>query len=79
MQSSVEETLLKVICGSDSYPLPGRGIRSLAGRCFVLQYTRGDSKTLFDTLRTLLKTAGDMKMDKDSLRMCVYGLHALSF
>ncbi|KAF8841000.1 clathrin-coated vesicle protein [Paxillus ammoniavirescens] len=72
MQSSVEETLLKVICGSDSYPLPGRGIRSLAGRCFVLQYTRGDSKTLFDTLRTLLKTAGDMKMDKDSLRIAAF-------
>ncbi|KAF9228616.1 clathrin-coated vesicle protein [Gyrodon lividus] len=72
MQPSVEETLLKVICGSDSYPSPGRGLRNLAARCFVLQYSRGDSRTLFDTLRTLLKTVGDTKIDKDSLRIAAF-------
>lgn len=68
-QPLVEETLFKVVCGSDNYPLPGRGLRNLAARCFIIQYTRGDSRTLFDTLRVLLKTAGDVKMDKVLLRM----------
>ncbi|KAG8217356.1 Rft protein-domain-containing protein [Butyriboletus roseoflavus] len=71
-QSSVEETLLKVVCGNDSYPLPGRGLRNLAARCFIIQYTRGDSRTLFDTLRALLKTAGDLKIDKNPLRIAAF-------
>ncbi|KIJ69624.1 hypothetical protein HYDPIDRAFT_124270 [Hydnomerulius pinastri MD-312] len=71
-QASVEGTLLKVICGHEGYPLPGRGLRNLAARCFVLQYTRGDSRTLFDTLRALMKTAGDMKSDKDLLRIAAF-------
>ncbi|KAF9239616.1 armadillo-type protein [Melanogaster broomeanus] len=88
-QPSVEETLLKIICGSDGYPLPGRGLRNLAARCLVLQYTRGDSRTLFDTLRTLLKTLGDAKADKDSIRitafwtigelMAIFGSQFMSF
>ncbi|KAF8558426.1 clathrin-coated vesicle protein [Imleria badia] len=71
-QPSVEETLLKVVCGNDNYPLPGRGLRNLAARCFIIQYTRGDSKTLFDTLRALLKTAGDVKIDKNPLRIAAF-------
>ncbi|KAG9318303.1 armadillo-type protein [Chiua virens] len=71
-QPSVEETLFKVVCGNDNYPLPGRGLRNLAARCFIIQYTRGDSRTLFDTLRTLLKTAGDVKIDKNSLRIAAF-------
>ncbi|KAI5983848.1 armadillo-type protein [Pisolithus albus] len=69
-QASMEETLLKIIYGSNGYPLPGRGIRNLSARCFVLQYTRGETKTLFDTFRALLKIAGDPKAsDKDIVRI----------
>lgn len=68
-QALVEETLFKIICGHDNYPLPGRGLRHMAARCFITQYTRGDSRTLFDTLRALLKTAGDVKIDKNPIRM----------
>ncbi|KAI6043108.1 armadillo-type protein [Pisolithus marmoratus] len=69
-QTSTEVTLLKIICGSNGYPLPGRGIRNLSARCFVLQYGRGETRTLFDTLRALLKIAGDPKAsDKDIVRI----------
>ncbi|KAL4065423.1 armadillo-type protein [Scleroderma yunnanense] len=89
-QSSVEETLLKIICGSNGYPLPGRGIRNLSARCFVFQYCRGETRTLFDILRALLKTAGDLKStDSDSIRiaacwtigelMAMFGSQFMSF
>ncbi|KAG1715659.1 hypothetical protein ID866_1501 [Astraeus odoratus] len=72
-QASVEETLLKILCGSHGYPLPGRGLRNLLARCFVVQYRRGETKSLFDILRTLLKLVGDPKAtEKDSIRIAAF-------
>ena len=56
-----ESKLLKVITGAAPYPTPGRPFRTLAARCMVLLYSRGESRTMFDTMQTLLKVVGDMK------------------
>lgn len=69
-QSSVEATLLKVLIPSETYPSPGRPLRNLAARCLLVLYNRGESRSLFDTLRALLKPASDIKAtDKDSTRI----------
>jgi len=60
-QSHLEETMLKVIEAQEPYPTPGRSLRKLVSRCLVLLYTRGDSRSLFDTLQRLLKLVVDLK------------------
>jgi hypothetical protein len=66
----MEATLLKVLMPSEAYPSPGRPLRNLAARCLLALYQRGESRSLFDTLRALLKPASDVKAtDKDSNRM----------
>ncbi|KAG1904032.1 armadillo-type protein [Suillus fuscotomentosus] len=72
-QASVEATLLKVLIPSEPYPSPGRPLRSLAARCLLVLYHRGESRSLFDTLRVLLKPASDIKAtDKDSTRIAAF-------
>ncbi|KAG0706406.1 armadillo-type protein [Suillus ampliporus] len=69
-QASVEATLLKVLIPSETYPSPGRPLRNLASRCLLILYHRGESRSLFDTLRALLKPASDIKAtDKDPTRI----------
>ncbi|KAG2033122.1 armadillo-type protein [Suillus americanus] len=69
-QASVEVTLLKVLIPSEPYPSPGRPLRNLAARCLLVLYHRGESRSLFDTLRVLLKPASEIKAtDKDSTRI----------
>ncbi|KAG1837702.1 armadillo-type protein [Suillus subalutaceus] len=65
-QASVEATLLKVLIPSEPYPCP-------AARCLLVLYHRGESRSLFDTLRVLLKPASDIKAtDKDSTRIAAF-------
>lgn len=64
-QSALEKTFIKIVSGAENYPQPGRAIRNLVGRCFVLLYMRGETRSMFDTLQSLLKVVGDLKaMDK---------------
>lgn len=70
-QSELEETLLKVISGTEGYPTPGRAIRRVVGRCFTVLYTRGETRTMFDTLQALVKLVGDPKLDKEAVKMYV--------
>lgn len=38
----------------------------------MILYTRGESRTMFDTLQTLMKLLADFKVvDRDSAKMCV--------
>ncbi|THH07979.1 hypothetical protein EW145_g3009 [Phellinidium pouzarii] len=60
-QAIYEAKLLKVISGVPPYPSPGRPFRNIVARCLVLIYTRGETRTLFDTLQALLKVVGDIK------------------
>ncbi|KAF8523823.1 ARM repeat-containing protein [Gautieria morchelliformis] len=88
-QSSVEATLLSIAKGADPYPIPGRPIRHLVARCFIAIYTRGETRTLFDTLQALVKVAGEMKpLDRDTRvaafscigdLMAVFGSQVMSF
>ncbi|KAL5476373.1 hypothetical protein ACEPAI_3473 [Sanghuangporus weigelae] len=60
-QAIYETKLLKVVSGASPYPNPGRPFRQLASRCLVLLYSKGETRTLFDTLQGLLKVVGDLK------------------
>ncbi|KAG2213412.1 hypothetical protein INT47_009085 [Mucor saturninus] len=50
-QPFIEKTLFRLI--SLATAKPRRPIRFLIGRCYVILYTRGDSRTLFDTVTAL--------------------------
>ncbi|KAI0080179.1 ARM repeat-containing protein [Panus rudis PR-1116 ss-1] len=60
-QEALEAILLKIIAGSSPYPPPGRPIRNLVAQCFLPLYIRGNTKTLFDTIQTLLKIPAEPK------------------
>jgi hypothetical protein len=46
-------------------PVLGHTLRHCLGRCFVEIYNRGDRKTLFDAVSTLLNRVNQFKADKD--------------
>jgi len=64
-QQVIEATLLKVVNGNQPYPPPGRALRDLLVKCYVTLYTRGDTRSLFDTFQTFIKIAGDVKAPND--------------
>jgi HEAT repeat-containing protein 5 len=67
-QPSLEDTLIKVV--SSPTPTPGRALRNLVGRCLVALYTRGETRSLFETMQSFLKIVGDLKaVDKDANKM----------
>ncbi|KAI7871589.1 armadillo-type protein [Spinellus fusiger] len=64
-QPLLEKTLLKLI--SLATAKPRRPIRFLIRRCFVLLYTRGDTRSLFDTVTALHSLVGASKnIDKET-------------
>ncbi|EJD04810.1 clathrin-coated vesicle protein [Fomitiporia mediterranea MF3/22] len=72
-QAIYETKLLKVVAGNAPYPSPGRPFRNIVARCLVLLYSKGESRTLFDTMQSLLKTVGDMKMpDMDFKKVAAF-------
>jgi hypothetical protein len=69
-QANLEGALIKIV--SNPTPTPGRALRNLVGRCLVALYTRGETRTLFDTMQAFLKIAGDLKaIDNDANKMYV--------
>jgi hypothetical protein len=55
---------------SNPTPTPGRALRNLVGRCLVALYTRGETRTLFDTMQAFLKIVGDLKaVDNEANKM----------
>lgn len=69
-QPGFEKSLIKVVSAPDQYPPPGRALRNLVGRCLVKLYTRGETRTMFDTLQAFMKLLGDFKtLDKDASKM----------
>ncbi|TDL16333.1 clathrin-coated vesicle protein [Rickenella mellea] len=72
-QNSLEERLLKVITAPEPYPTPGRPLRELVARCLVVLYTRGETKTMFDTLQAFLKITGEFKVyDRDINKVAAF-------
>jgi hypothetical protein len=70
-QKDLEASLINIVASREPYPVPGRALRNLVASCFLVLYTRGDSKNMFDTLIAFLKVAGDFKApaDKDLHKM----------
>lgn len=69
-QPDLEKALVKVVLAPEPYPAPGRAIRNLVARCLVVMCTRGETRTLFDTLQAFLKIVGDFKAyDRDTNKM----------
>lgn len=88
-QGELERTFIKIISASEGYPLPGRALRNLVGRSLVALYTRGETRTLFDTLQALLRLVGDAKILDKVIKiaafscigdlMAVFGSQVMSF
>ena len=61
---------MKIISASQGYPPPGRALQNLVGQTLVVLYTRGETRTLFNTLQALLHLVGDVgNLDKDVLKV----------
>ncbi|TFK38873.1 clathrin-coated vesicle protein [Crucibulum laeve] len=89
-QGDLEKTLIRIISSGEPYPTPGRSLRNLVGRCLVALYTRGETRTMFDTLQAFMKIVGDLKTtDREPTKiaafscigdlMAVYGSQVMSF
>ncbi|KAG6906802.1 hypothetical protein DXG01_012050 [Tephrocybe rancida] len=73
VQANLESTLVKIITAPEPYPAPGRALRNIAGRCLVALYTRGESRTLFDTLQVFMKIVSDFKAtDKETNKIAAF-------
>lgn len=66
VQQPLLDTLLKLVTALEPYPAPGRPVRSLVAQCLVLIYTYGDTKTLYDSIQTLLKPLDSKSTYKDA-------------
>ncbi|KAJ3091723.1 hypothetical protein HK102_013667 [Quaeritorhiza haematococci] len=66
-QAKIEKTLLKYM--NSANPKPSRPVRHLIGRIFVVLYSRGDQRTLFDTLTGTQTIASSKKFDDPAIRL----------
>ena len=74
-QKAVVDALLKVIAAPEPYPSPGRPIRQLVSQCLLHIYSKGDTRTLFDSVQALLKILVDTKVvAKDAYKVYVFPL-----
>ncbi|KAK2459742.1 hypothetical protein APHAL10511_008243 [Amanita phalloides] len=72
-QATIEKALIKVISAPEPYPLPGRALRNLVARCFIVMYTRGETRSLFDTLQAFMKIVGEFKTpEKEAKRIAAF-------
>ena len=74
VHSGVEATLVAVVTKGEPYPPPGRAIRNAVANTLVFLYSRGECKSLFDTLIAFIKPANDFKApaDRDAHRTYVF-------
>ena len=72
LHGKFEGVLTKAITAPEPFPSPGRPIRNIATRCLNTIFTRGETRNLFDTIRSLLNVVGDLKAyDADIKKVCV--------
>ncbi|TFY79847.1 hypothetical protein EWM64_g4165 [Hericium alpestre] len=77
VQHDLEATLLDVLTSPRPQFPPGRPLRNLVAKCFITIYTRGESKTLFDTLIALMKVTGDFKAPVEKDTQKIASLHCI--
>ncbi|KAG8794872.1 hypothetical protein FRC12_020730, partial [Ceratobasidium sp. 428] len=68
-QASTETILLKCVAATSPFPIPGRPVRALVARCFLVLYSRGETRTLYDTVQACLKIAGESKVPERDTRV----------
>ncbi|KAJ7604033.1 clathrin-coated vesicle protein [Roridomyces roridus] len=74
-QAALETVLAKIVLAPAPYPVPGRALRNCVARCLVALYTRGDTRTLFDTLQSFIKVILDFKTpDTDSHKIAAFSV-----
>ena len=74
VQGDIEKACLKIVEASEPYPMPGRPIRHIVARCLIVLYTRGETRTLFDTLQALVKLTSEGKShEREPQKMYVLG------
>lgn len=74
-QADLEATLSKVVLAQAPYPIPGRALRNCVARCLVALYTRGETRTLFDTLQSFMKVIIDFKTpDRESQKIAAFSV-----
>ncbi|KAJ7205156.1 clathrin-coated vesicle protein [Mycena haematopus] len=74
-QVDLEAALVKIVLAQDPFPIPGRALRNCVARCFIALYTRGETRTLFDTLQTFIKVIIDFKTpDRDSHKIAAFSV-----
>ncbi|KAJ7767277.1 clathrin-coated vesicle protein [Mycena metata] len=74
-QADLEVALVKIVLAQDPYPVPGRALRNCVARCFIALYTRGETRTLFDTLQAFIKVIIDFKTpDRDSHKIAAFSV-----
>ncbi|KAF8998691.1 hypothetical protein BDQ17DRAFT_1361780 [Cyathus striatus] len=73
-QQTLEKTLLKIISHPEGYPLPGRAIRELVGRCLVSMYSRGETKSMFNVVQSCMRIVGDFKSlsERDASKIAAF-------
>ncbi|KAI0668842.1 ARM repeat-containing protein [Trametes maxima] len=66
----LEASFVKIVVAPEPFPLPGRPVRRLVASCLRALYTRGETKSLFDTIQAFLKILAEAKPPaKDSSRI----------
>lgn len=70
-QNPLVDSLVAIITAAEPYPSPGRPVRNLVAQCLVHVYTHGDTKTLYDTLQSLLKILDPKGTAKDVQKVSV--------
>lgn len=71
-QADLEASLIKIVTAPEPFPLPGRPVRRLVANCLKALYTRGETRTLFDTIQAFLKLLAETKPPaKESSRVYV--------
>ena len=76
VQATTEATLVRLVTVIASPPAPaprpGRPARQLIARCLVTLFRRGETRSLFDVVQSLVRVMGDLRAD-NSVRVCVGG------
>jgi hypothetical protein len=67
LQPTIEKDLFRYI----NTPLSSKLIRELISNCFLLIYSKGDGRTVFDTLSSLQAILASKKLDEN---VKLYGL-----
>ncbi|KAF8206326.1 armadillo-type protein [Mycena galopus ATCC 62051] len=74
-QADLEAALVKIVLAQDPCPIPGRALRNCVARCFIALYTKGETRTLFDTLQAFIKVIIDFKTpDRDSHKIAAFSV-----